>query len=328
MKMELEWWLSNRVSAPIVVDPTGEGLRWVPETIRKKWPNIQRVPVVKRHGKIEDEALSIEQLTKGLQVSGVSELFRELAERRRLIRRITTVLVITSVLLVAAIVGVFVTIRLYKQISSTQASLAKATAVVSQLEQSAHTARGQLEKVKESNKRTTEQLDKAQASNSRLQGQIAFVEKTLNEIRRVNWTGERIHLAWSKNKLDVEEQQLSLETERRRFEHFGFVLVTVRDLHRNPSTPGAFESRVWNRAKDGTLSKNYLVNGMVQLPKTNGKIDSLGSMLIPVSPDAEWHVIWYAVNDENAGTLEQEAEMLARTTQAVYYPLPFIKNAE
>jgi hypothetical protein len=43
--MEIEWWLRHRKAAPIIVDTTGEGERWVPETIRSRWPNAQRVLV-------------------------------------------------------------------------------------------------------------------------------------------------------------------------------------------------------------------------------------------------------------------------------------------
>lgn len=42
---ELSWWIKNRRAAPILVDPTGQGDRWVPEPVRKRWPDAQRVEV-------------------------------------------------------------------------------------------------------------------------------------------------------------------------------------------------------------------------------------------------------------------------------------------
>lgn len=42
---EIDWWLSNRSVAPIIVDPTGEGGRWLPDVIKQRWPNTQRVNI-------------------------------------------------------------------------------------------------------------------------------------------------------------------------------------------------------------------------------------------------------------------------------------------
>ena len=43
---EVDWWLENRKTAPILIDATGgEGQRWMPEKIRKRWPNAQLVKV-------------------------------------------------------------------------------------------------------------------------------------------------------------------------------------------------------------------------------------------------------------------------------------------
>src|SRR5262249_10921363 len=42
---ELDWWLMNRRTAPVLVETTGEGERWVPEKLKRRWPNAQRVEV-------------------------------------------------------------------------------------------------------------------------------------------------------------------------------------------------------------------------------------------------------------------------------------------
>lgn len=40
---EIEWWLENRSAAPIIIDTTGEGVRWIPFPLMKRWPNAQRL---------------------------------------------------------------------------------------------------------------------------------------------------------------------------------------------------------------------------------------------------------------------------------------------
>ncbi len=45
---EIEWWIANRETAPILVDPLNQGDRLVPKSIAEKWPKAQRI-------KLEDE---------------------------------------------------------------------------------------------------------------------------------------------------------------------------------------------------------------------------------------------------------------------------------
>ncbi len=44
---ELRWWVGTRKAAPIVVDTTGEGDRWLPDVIRDRWPNINRISLTR-----------------------------------------------------------------------------------------------------------------------------------------------------------------------------------------------------------------------------------------------------------------------------------------
>ena len=44
---EIRWWIRNRATAPIVVDTTGEGDRWLPDEIAKKWSDLNRITVTK-----------------------------------------------------------------------------------------------------------------------------------------------------------------------------------------------------------------------------------------------------------------------------------------
>jgi hypothetical protein len=43
---EIDWWLANRTVAPIVIDALAQGLRYVPDEIKQRWPNIQRLQMV------------------------------------------------------------------------------------------------------------------------------------------------------------------------------------------------------------------------------------------------------------------------------------------
>ena len=45
---EIDWWLANRDMAPILVDPLGEEMRYVPDTIAQKWPNSQRIKLMEK----------------------------------------------------------------------------------------------------------------------------------------------------------------------------------------------------------------------------------------------------------------------------------------
>lgn len=40
---ELDWWLTHREAPPIVVETTGDGARWIPKKLIKRWPNLNRL---------------------------------------------------------------------------------------------------------------------------------------------------------------------------------------------------------------------------------------------------------------------------------------------
>ena len=43
---EISWWLKHGNTVPILVDPLRQGIRYVPTSIRERWPEIQRIPLV------------------------------------------------------------------------------------------------------------------------------------------------------------------------------------------------------------------------------------------------------------------------------------------
>ncbi|MEM6926389.1 MAG: CHAT domain-containing protein [Myxococcota bacterium] len=42
---EIDWWLEQRDVAPVLVDASGEGARWIPKAVRRRWPNAQWITV-------------------------------------------------------------------------------------------------------------------------------------------------------------------------------------------------------------------------------------------------------------------------------------------
>jgi hypothetical protein len=56
---ELRWWIRNRLTSPIVIDATGEGDRWLPEIIVRKWPNLNRIEIDKRQAEAAVTTLAL-----------------------------------------------------------------------------------------------------------------------------------------------------------------------------------------------------------------------------------------------------------------------------
>jgi WD40 repeat protein len=92
---ELRWWVQNRTAAPIVVDATGEGPRWLPELVTRRWPNLNRIDLVRSS---DWSARDIEEVTNRLRnrVTGAireserATVFDEQQKRRRLRRLAAT----------------------------------------------------------------------------------------------------------------------------------------------------------------------------------------------------------------------------------------------
>ncbi|MBY5698007.1 hypothetical protein [Rhizobium leguminosarum] len=84
---ELRWWCSHRGTAPIVVDATKEGDRWLPSIITKKWPSINRIDL----SKDDVEATDInfvervrERITGGIRESERRTVFEDLQRFKKL----------------------------------------------------------------------------------------------------------------------------------------------------------------------------------------------------------------------------------------------------
>lgn len=103
---ELNWWLRHRSAAPLLIDPTGEGSRWVPHRVRKRWPNAQRIELdaddcqdldFRKRGEVETRTSS--RIIRGLTWSDKRIAHDELERNQRRLRQLRLV----SLLLVAAL---------------------------------------------------------------------------------------------------------------------------------------------------------------------------------------------------------------------------------
>lgn len=113
---ELDWWLANRQTAPIIVTTHGE--RWVPKELHARWPNAQRVVV-----KVEDlppqsdagyEQLRLQfrqRVLEGIRDSAIQILYEEIewekSRSNQLLwqrRSLVALLAFVTILGVAAIV--------------------------------------------------------------------------------------------------------------------------------------------------------------------------------------------------------------------------------
>jgi WD40 repeat protein len=112
---ELRWWRKYRRSAPIVVDTTGEGERWLPKIISKKWPNLNRIALSKSDveravtsGDADFTARLRERIVATVRESEHATVFEDLVRFRKLNRRLGLSLAGVLILLGA----VFVTLLL------------------------------------------------------------------------------------------------------------------------------------------------------------------------------------------------------------------------
>lgn len=110
---ELDWWLAKRKAAPILIDPTGEGNRWIPDPIKKRWPNAQRINVdfemwkrISQTDRLSKEDLVVERILGGITASE-AKTRREDAEREHYLNaKLRRFLLITACSLVVALTGI------------------------------------------------------------------------------------------------------------------------------------------------------------------------------------------------------------------------------
>ena len=127
---ELDWWLTKREAAPILIDPTGEGNRWIPDPIKKRWPNAQRIDIDfeewKRLSPTDrslKEDLVVERILGGITASE-AKTRREDAEREHFLNaKLRRSLLLTACSLVAALNGIGASIWFGMQAEERQEAL-------------------------------------------------------------------------------------------------------------------------------------------------------------------------------------------------------------
>ncbi|NZD66178.1 hypothetical protein HX900_34555 [Rhizobium sp. WYCCWR 11290] len=111
---ELRWWCSHRGTAPIVVDATKEGDRWLPSIITKKWPDINRIDL----SKDDVEATDIkfvervrERITGGIRESERRTVFEDLQRFKKLTLQLKAALSVAAALLIVALISITFTLN-------------------------------------------------------------------------------------------------------------------------------------------------------------------------------------------------------------------------
>jgi hypothetical protein len=106
---ELRWWSRHRETAPIVVDTTSEGDRWLPRLITHKWPDINRIDLSKddaaaAEGTNVNVAQRIrERITGAIRESERRTVFEDLRRFKRLTKRLSVALLCAVVLFFVAV---------------------------------------------------------------------------------------------------------------------------------------------------------------------------------------------------------------------------------
>ncbi len=114
---EIDWWLNNRDMAPILVDPLGEGMRYVPSEIAEKWPNAQRIKLAEKEwdSLSEEDRISLNERIKAQFLGAIipsgdnfyrQELEQE-AERGRRLQRFRRAATALSLALLFALASAF-----------------------------------------------------------------------------------------------------------------------------------------------------------------------------------------------------------------------------
>jgi hypothetical protein len=110
---EIDWWLKNRNSAPIIIDATGEGQRWIPRAVSQRWPDAQRLELRIEECKRlnSDEQIVFEErilgrILRGIALSERQVVDENLAREQRTSRRLKLAVTgMIGVLVVASALG-------------------------------------------------------------------------------------------------------------------------------------------------------------------------------------------------------------------------------
>lgn len=123
--MELDWWMSNRNSAPIIVDSTGEGDRWVPQSVREKWPAPQRLLLTQEIISQDPDAANriLAQIINGIRFSESATMFADIIEQKKLLRRFKSIAYSTATIGIIAVFGLLLVWQLSSEVTRSKQDL-------------------------------------------------------------------------------------------------------------------------------------------------------------------------------------------------------------
>ena len=115
---ELDWWIQHRTIAPVIIDVTGEGTRWIPQKLKDRWPHAQRVILDKdlwENAKQEERDLAASQVVGQILGSRTENEFiviqQDLEKTRRTNSRMRLALILMCLFAISALVAMVVAIR-------------------------------------------------------------------------------------------------------------------------------------------------------------------------------------------------------------------------
>jgi len=104
---EIEWWLKNRKTALILIDPLMEGPRFVPSEITQRYPDIQRILLVEKElSGLSQQMLKEKidgirrQIIGAILPSGADVYAQELMDERRRAQKLRRALMALSIILI------------------------------------------------------------------------------------------------------------------------------------------------------------------------------------------------------------------------------------
>lgn len=182
---EIDWWLENSQSAPLLIDALGEEARYVPDEVAKRWPYAQRIRLVDGDwAKLSPEELAIEEdrvrerLIGGITGKTGDYLVRELQEKELQARTLQTALdrqtTLSRLFRVAFVIAtLFLILAAYTawfgfvEKAKTEKALDRERVATTNAENAKDKTRTALNTANEQRKRAEEQRDRADAQADR-----------------------------------------------------------------------------------------------------------------------------------------------------------------
>jgi len=100
---EINWWVKHRNTSPIVIDCTGEGSRWIPKPIRKRWPNLNWIQLSEDHvsANVGSHSIVVSRILRTIEIGSRQTIFEDLRKQLRLTKRLKIALWLVAFLLIA-----------------------------------------------------------------------------------------------------------------------------------------------------------------------------------------------------------------------------------